>query len=336
MNATERGIPRVAVLDVGHGTCSILHDCDGVVVIDAGPGSSLLEYLLQQSVKRIELLLLSHADEDHIAGVLAVLASGRFDVGEVRLNSDALKDTRIWDYLRYELDRHRNIMFEPVLTSNQTGQLDKGKVRIEVLAPSPLLASSGPGGKDRRGRTISSNSISAVIRLVVDGRPELLLSGDIDPIGFDDMVEHQSDAAARVLVFPHHGGLPGHGDPRAFVQHVYRIVKPQCIIFSIGRGRHDTPRPEIMSSLEECCDDDVRILCTQLSKHCSAAEPPEYPSHLETEFARGREFRRCCAGTIILSLGDPTTLLPNMASHHRFIAASALTALCSRFLSKES
>ena len=63
----------LAVLDVGHGNSAVLCDQGVVVVIDTGPGSSLLEYLSERSITHINTVLLSHADQDHIGGLVGVL-----------------------------------------------------------------------------------------------------------------------------------------------------------------------------------------------------------------------------------------------------------------------
>ena len=54
----------IAILDVGHGNCAVLEDEEGVVVIDAGPGGSLLQYLEDRRIEVIDLVLLSHADQE--------------------------------------------------------------------------------------------------------------------------------------------------------------------------------------------------------------------------------------------------------------------------------
>ena len=76
----------LAVLDVGHGSCAVLLDSDGVVVIDAGPGSTLLEFLLEQGVSHVHVVLISHADEDHIAGLVALVACDDIQIDCVRVS----------------------------------------------------------------------------------------------------------------------------------------------------------------------------------------------------------------------------------------------------------
>ena len=136
-------MPRVilSILDVGHGNSTVLTDTQGVVVIDAGPGSSLLEFLAQEGIREIEVLLISHADKDHIEGIISVLESNTVQVHAVQLNTDSQKRSKLWDDLTYQLNQEAqiaNVHFEVGLTSQDTGRFDRGLVHIEVLAK-PVL-----------------------------------------------------------------------------------------------------------------------------------------------------------------------------------------------------
>ena len=321
----------LTILDVGHGNSAVVADGGCVIVIDAGPKAGLLEYLREQGIERIDAVLLSHADLDHIGGLISLLASGMFQISCVRVNTDSLQGSDIWDDLLYELNRTSNartLDFRPSLTTADTGAFDCGAIQIEVLGPSGYLAGRRPGNTDRRGRRICTNSVSAVVRLVVSGQPSALLTGDLDEVGLDDLTESGTQASTPVLVFPHHGGRASGTDLASFSRRLCDLVSPRTVVFSTGRGRrYGTPRPEVVAAI---CDQqsDVRIVCTQLSEHCARSLPRCEPAHLNPVFAKGRECRRCCAGTIIVDLDNPDVVLPSVDEHQAFIAAAAPTALC--------
>ena len=316
----------LAILDVGHGNSAVLIDTDGVVVIDAGPGSSLLEFLTEQDIERIDVVLLSHADQDHIGGLIALLSNGRFRIGRVRLNTDSAKDSKIWDDLLHELGRAEDIDLETMLVKDHSGKFDQGDVRIEVLAPTKYLAGKGAGSVDRKKRKLTTNSMSAVLRLCVEAKPMVLFAADIDQVALDNILEDKVDLCAPIVVFPHHGGRPGKSDAIEFTRSFCKAVSPETVIFSIGRGMHGTPRPEIVAAVRSAVPH-VRIVCTQLSEHCADAVPDEQPNHLANVFARGRSTRKCCAGTILISI-EHGEVIPANADHKAFIEISAPTALC--------
>src|SRR5438128_4454832 len=144
-------LPELIIVDVGHGNCAILRDTDGTVIIDCGPSSTLIDVLDQLNVHDISSIFISHADQDHIGGVIALLLKGDMKVHNVFLNTDALKRTDIWQDLRSALRdarRRKGTMIHLGLTTTRTGQLSVGQVEIEILAPTPELAMSGEGAED--------------------------------------------------------------------------------------------------------------------------------------------------------------------------------------------
>jgi len=328
MRDADRLSEVLAVLDVGHGSSAVLFSGGAVAVFDAGLRSGLLEFLTEQKVKHIHTVFVSHADQDHIAGILGVLASQTVEISRVVVNSDCLKQTDTWDDLCYELDRARNageLRFDIGMVAGHAE--DIGKVSVAVIGPTPYLAAKSPGSTDSVGRKISSNSISAVFRLCRDSEPVVTLPGDVDSVGLDDLLRVRSSAGAPTLVFPHHGGRQGTRDVAAYVGKLVGLVQPQTVIFSIGRGEHRTPNPELVASLRQVTPE-TRIVCTQLSEHCARSVPSVAPSHLCNVFSLGRADKACCAGTVLVDVADPSRVSPTAVDHIPFVKTVTETPLC--------
>ena len=322
---------RLCILDVGHGNSSVVDGGgNGAVVVDTALGSSLCEFLREQGIERVRTIYLSHADEDHIGGLVGLLAANIVQVERVVVNGDARKTTAVWDDMVYELDSaHRagQVQFDVGLVSGDGDDLDD--VEIRVLAPSRYLAAKGVGGTDRSGRTINSNSMSAFIRVSVSGRHVAVLPGDIDGVGLDDLVQRVDDAVAPILVYPHHGGRPGRAAVRLFVEALLGAVSPNIVVFSFARARYGLPNDETFRIVRELLPD-ARIVCTQLSRQCSAEVPSQPSEHLSNVFAAGRAEGRCCGGTIVIPLDDVSALEPERAAHVEFIRANVATPMCLR------
>src|SRR6266567_6543746 len=94
-------LPELIVLDVGHGSSAILRETNGTIVIDCGPNSTLVEALDYLKIQDISSILISHADQDHIGGVIDILSKRDTRVHNVFLNADAMKRTDIWEDLRF-------------------------------------------------------------------------------------------------------------------------------------------------------------------------------------------------------------------------------------------
>ena len=221
-----------------------------------------------------------------------------------------------------------NLDFDTALTVRHTGQFNCGEVVIEILAPSMFAAATNATTPGRRSRRLESNSRSVVVRLTLGGEPLVLLAGDIDEVGFDALLEHTPNPEATILVYPHHGGLSGANDEAAFAEKLCNAIQPSTVLFSIGRGKHETPRPEIVESIRRLVPN-LRVACTQLSKHCCVDHSNEL-HHLTTHFAAGRKQRHSCAGTIAIELTLPVTISPDAELHKAFIHAVAPDGLCIR------
>jgi beta-lactamase superfamily II metal-dependent hydrolase len=326
----------LTILDVGHGNAAVLRGPDATVLVDAGPGrSALLDYLLDEDISAVDAVVISHADEDHLRGLLAVLDSDSVSIDDVCVNTNAIKATDLWDDVTWSLNQlHRAGELNYRLALHEGDPLPRvaGDIELQVLAPDRNLGGHGAGWRDPQGRTATTNTLTVVLRLVVGGRPEVLLTGDIDEMGLAYLVGGLSDVNAERLVFPHHGGhvRPGATEAvnRAFASALFAAVRPRTVVFSLGRGVHGTPRPEIVAEARNIVGDGVRIACTQLSKRCRAgAEPPASAfTHLLPLSAAGAEKRLCCAGTLRLVLGED--LGPDAQEHEMFKSEEAPTALC--------
>ena len=232
----HRDLNTLAIIDVGHGNAAVAISGPRVVVIDAGPKNGLLDYLRQEEISEIDLVILSHTDQDHIAGLIGVLATGDITVDRVRVNSDALKDSALWADMLYELELRANSIDVAFSVSvSQTQEFSDEHLGIQVLAPSVELAGRGPGGATAQGKSITSHMMSAVLRLEREGNPIALLCGDLDSAGLELLLESAADARAPVLVFPHHGGNIGGGSAAQFAEELWRGRR--------AKSRHLLDRP---------------------------------------------------------------------------------------------
>jgi len=317
---------KIVILDVGHGNCAVVHEDKTCLVIDAGPGTALLEFIREQRIEVVEEMLISHADTDHLKGVITLLDQDDITVKSVRLNSDAAKESKQWDALLCSLDdcrRRGEIQFEVQLVEGFMMRF--ADVALEVLAPSTYLAGRGPGSRDTAGRRVTTNTISAVVRVRAPDR-SVLLTGDMDELGLNYLLSTGQDLRADVLVFPHHGGHVGDSVSasrnREFANRLLAAVAPSIVVFSISRLRYSNPRSEIVEAVK--AEPSRKIMCTQMSQNCMD-EAPNEDGHLAAVFADGRESGHCCAGSIVLSAAS---LVPSVAAHTEFVRRRAPRALC--------
>jgi competence protein ComEC len=257
--------PKLVVLDVGHGNCAVLVDGEEAAVIDCAPGSTLHETLEQLQIYEIQYVFLSHVDRDHCAGLTGLLLNGI--VRNVYLNPDPRRDSKTWQALRIALKKASDSFgtkIHPRLSTAPPLNLRCGRVDIEVLSPSLDMTMSGVSGEDLQARELTANSMSAVLGLTHDGCRVALFPGDIDEVGLAHLLEAK-EIEAKILVFPHHGGKSKTIAGDEFASQLCEAVKPELVLFSIGRERYNNPREEVVRGVKSASPGS-HVLCTQLSR----------------------------------------------------------------------
>lgn len=177
-NSIDTGQFEVTLLDVGQGLSIVIQTKNKVTVYDTGPAYSsgfsaskavLLPYLRSQGIRRIDTLIISHADNDHIGGY------------------DAVHEA--YPVIRQLSSRPDRVSGAEACLSGQNWRVDG--VRFEILSPS---ASTPPG----------SNNLSCVLR-VSNQEVSVLITGDIERHVEAHLVANEQDMKADILLVPHHG-----------------------------------------------------------------------------------------------------------------------------------
>jgi len=216
----------VTALDVQHGNATVLrfpdgstalYDCGSYGRTDVGRWAAA-PALWHWGVRTIDLLVVSHADADHINGIPALL--DRFRVGRV-VHSPVLGQAEAGRQL-LDLLRERGIPASPV----QAGD------RI-VVGNGNALDVLWPMDWSLRLRPNDQNENSLVLRIEHAGR-RVLLGGDIERVGATVLLHSGLDLRADVLLTPHHGCA------NPFSEQLARAVRPSRVICS-NRAEHLPP-----------------------------------------------------------------------------------------------
>ena len=230
---------RATVLDVGQGSAVVLELPRGAVAVVDGGGFSdnrifdvgrsvLAPFLRYQKIRTIDLVVLTHANADHLNGLLYVLE--HFPVGRVWSNHQAA-DT--FGYRRFvEIIERRRIPWPAFERLPRRSRL--GEAHIELLHP-PQGAVPANG---------EANNESIVLR-VSTAHGAILLTGDIEVPAERSLVSRAAAAvAADVLLVPHHGSRSSSSTT------LLAAVQPKEAIISCGwKNRYRLPHPEVLERL---------------------------------------------------------------------------------------
>jgi competence protein ComEC len=221
------GCLHVAFLDVGQGDAIFVTTSRGQqILIDGGPGPSAVLAGMGSAMpfwdRSLDAVVNTHPDDDHLAGLLAVLE--RYQVGQV-IVTDVGASTPLYAAWQKALAGEG-----ATVTQARAGMrlaLGDG-VEVEVLHPGAV-----PAGD-------TANDHSVVLRLT-DGRVSFLLTGDIEAGVEQELVASGRPLAATVLKVAHHGSITS--STPAWLA----AVKPQVAVISVGTdNRFGHPSPEVL------------------------------------------------------------------------------------------
>lgn len=321
-----------SILDVGHGNCALIRGGTSATVVDAPQGSTLAEALEHYKVKTVLAVVISHADSDHVGGVIGLLSDPRFSVKSIYVNPDADKASRIWRDFRIAVrdarKRTKDLRICLGLSTGTKCPSPTKRFELEVVWPTPEIALAGPGGKDLSNRPLRSNTTSAVLKVWSEGKAVAVLCGDLDGTALKNIKGDGIAIDAKVLVFPHHGGLPSGTSPVLFAKELCDLVRPETVVFSMSRTGLENPRREIVDGVFQYSTK-THILCTQLSTNCAKHDPKSPLIHLGAVPSQGAVRGHSCAGSVQVEPAVSHGIsAPDAGAHLKFVTANAPTAMC--------
>jgi len=239
----------VTFLDVSQGDATVIQFPDGkTMLVDGGLRSLTYDngqrviapFLRYRQIRRIDLVVLSHPDNDHGGGMRHILE--HFEIGEVLGVPH--------QNLRSTTHRHLHQIVDRKQIPHRLGQVGvidlTPTAKIELVYPDQTV--------DLTDEEINNDSL--VLRISY-GVVDLLMTGDIEKAAESQIVNSGALLASEVIKVPHHGSKTS--STEAFLD----AVVPRFSIFSLGfRNRYGFPAPSVVRRyLSQNC----QVLRTDLS-----------------------------------------------------------------------
>ncbi len=226
------GLLHVAFLDVGQGDAILVETPSGrQVLVDGGRyPTAVLDELGRQIPfwdRTLDIVVATHPDEDHIAGLVPVLE--RYQVDLLLTNSaTAEQDPTYQELLETAAARGTQLH---VVERGEVYHLDPN-LALAILHPAAEFQGEG------------SNARSIVTRLTY-GDLSVLLTGDAEQDAEHALMSDGEVLSSTVLKAGHHGSNGSSGEE------FLREVRPQVAIISAGKDNsYGHPHPDVLARLE--------------------------------------------------------------------------------------
>lgn len=243
---------QVVFLDVGQGDSILIQKGTRQILIDGGPSGKTemakLGKYLPYFDREIELVIATHPDKDHIAGLIDVARS--YKIGRV-LATGAEKDTQTFkewkDVLAYN-------EFETLEVWRGT-EIKFDEANMKILGPaSKITADVG-----------DSNNSSVVARLDY-GNSSFLFTGDIESPAEKEILESEQNVDVDYLKVAHHGSKYS-----SFGEFLDAASPEEAIISVSATNAYGHPTKEVLGALEARQvkiyrtdeDGDIRYVCRE-------------------------------------------------------------------------
>ena len=242
------GTVEIVFLDVGQGDATALRSPGGRwILVDTGPRGRtydagarvVLPYLRRRGVGRIEALVLTHPDLDHIGGAESIVQA--LDVGYVLDPSQATGKDAYVDVLDAA-----NRGAVPWIEARREVSILLDGVKVSVLYP------DGPAPESSNGTDSNARSVVLLVRY---GEFEALLTGDA-PAYVEEAILDDLPSDLEILKVGHHGSDTS-TSPLLLAQ-----ASPKVAVISVGaRNRYGHPHTDVVNRIIES---GARVLRTDL------------------------------------------------------------------------
>lgn len=228
---------KVDVLDIGQGDSIFIETPSGRhVLIDGGPDSTVLGKLAERLPffdRTLDVVMLTHPDQDHLMGLLRVLEKYKINyivwTGMVRDGANYQQ----WLGLLAQKQKEGS----KIIIASLGMKIASGGVAIDIVNPLENLDGKffGKVGND-----------TGIVSRLVYGKKSFLFAADIPSAVEDTLIKNNITIASDVLKVPHHGSK--YSSSEAFL----RAVHPKLAVISVGASNtYGHPTPEVLQRLQE-------------------------------------------------------------------------------------
>ena len=230
----------ISFIDVGQGDSMLISTPKGKKILIDGGGSrdeesfnigkqTLIPYLLNKGITKLDYILISHFDSDHVGGILSVL--------------EELKVEKVIICEQEENENYRR--FKEIVKNKKIKVYVVKKGDNVKIEENILLNILWPKDEKIKENAINNNSIVAKLNYK---NFSILLTGDIEKIAENEILkeyENSNILNANILKVAHHGSKS------SSINEFLEKVKPQIALIGVGeKNTFGHPNEGVLKRLE--------------------------------------------------------------------------------------
>ena len=232
---------KIHFVDVGQGDCNfIVTPKNKTILIDGGGStgsdfdvgeSTLLPYILDRGYKKIDLIVISHFDQDHVGGLLTILRE--LKVNRVCISKQEGDSENYQEFL--EIVKEKNI---PVTIVKMGDRINiENNLYFDILWP--------------KEKQIEENKINnnAIVMKLNYNNFSMMFTGDIEEVAEREIVKTYEDKKilkSDILKVAHHGSKT------STTEEILNEIEPKVSLIGVGKNNlFGHPSSEVIERLEE-------------------------------------------------------------------------------------
>lgn len=210
-NQNQANEMEVHFIDVGQADATLI-TCDGhsmlIDTADDTKGTAIQSYLQNHGIAKLDYLVLTHPDSDHIGGAPVIIT--KFEIDNVFV-SNYKKDDITYEKLIQALE----YKYLEYLTPAVGSQYQLGTATITILAPC---------------KSYDNPNDSSIALMIQNGDNKFLFTGDATESAEADILKSNPDVSADVYKAGHHGSK------NSTSEEFFKAVNPKYAVVSCAEG----------------------------------------------------------------------------------------------------
>lgn len=234
---------KIIFFDVGQGDAILISQGNNQLLVDSGRSGRIILEKLGEHIpfwdRKIEMVLMTHPDQDHIGGFIDVFKN--YDVKTV-IQTKIKNDSQVFGTLNEYIAKEECEIIEGI---SGVKIFFSNNAEMEIIYPFDSITKS-----------LNDTNSASIVSILKSGKTKFLLTGDLPSEKEAEILQRNIDISADVVKIAHHGSK--YSTNKDFLAK----ISPREAVISVGKNNsYGHPAPEILEILKK---EGINVLRTDM------------------------------------------------------------------------